>query len=68
VKALTDLTPHGYLKKIRIKTALNLLETTDLSVSEIIDKTGFNNRTYFYRTFKEEYGTSPKEYIKKPGS
>ncbi|MBI9066771.1 MAG: response regulator [Salinivirgaceae bacterium] len=68
VKALTDLTPHGYLKRIRIKSALQLLETTDLSVSEIIDKTGFNNRTYFYRTFKEEFGTSPKEYIKKSNS
>jgi len=68
VKALTDLTPHGYLKKIRIKTAIQLLESTDLSVSEIIDKTGFNNRTYFYRTFKEEFGTSPKEYIKKSNS
>lgn len=64
VKALTDLTPHGYLKKIRIKTASQLLISTDLSVSEIIDKTGFNNRTYFYRTFKEEFGTSPKEYLK----
>jgi DNA-binding response OmpR family regulator/two-component sensor histidine kinase len=63
VKALTDLTPHGYLKKIRIKTAAQLLISTDLSVSEIIDKTGFNNRTYFYRTFKEEYRCSPKEYL-----
>jgi DNA-binding response OmpR family regulator/anti-sigma regulatory factor (Ser/Thr protein kinase) len=65
IKALTGLTPHGYLKKIRIKTAANLLISTDYSVSEIIDKTGFNNRTYFYRSFKEEFGTTPKDYLKK---
>lgn len=63
VKALTGFTPHGFIKNLRIKKAADLLLNSDLNVSEIIYKTGFKNRTYFYRSFKELFGTSPLEYI-----
>ena len=61
-KALTTLTPHGYLKHYRMKKAAQLLLESDANVSEIIYEVGFNNRTYFYRAFKEMYHCSPKDY------
>jgi len=64
VKAVTGFTPHGFIKHYRLKKAGNLLKETSLSVTEVIYETGFNNRTYFYRSFKEVFGTSPGNYSK----
>jgi AraC-like DNA-binding protein len=65
VKALTGFTPHGLIKNLRLKKAAEMLCNTDLTVSEIIYETGFKNRTYFYRSFKELYGDSPLDYSRK---
>lgn len=65
IKALTTLTPHGYLKHCRMKKAGQLLVDSDANVSEIVYAVGFNNRTYFYRAFKEMYNCSPKDYKSK---
>ncbi len=42
-----------------------MLLNSDFTVSEIIYETGFKNRTYFYRSFKEMFGDSPLDYAKK---
>lgn len=63
VKAVTGFTPHGYLIHYRLNKATKLLLESSLTVSEIIFETGFNNRTYFYRCFKEKFGCSPGNYI-----
>jgi AraC-like DNA-binding protein len=65
IKALTDLTPHGLIKHIRLRKAASLLEKGEKNVSEVFYETGFNNRTYFYRSFKEAYGMTPGEYTRK---
>lgn len=64
IKILTDLTPHGLIKHIRLKKAAHLLREGEKTVSEVFYETGFNNRTYFYRSFKDAYGVTPGEYIK----
>jgi signal transduction histidine kinase/DNA-binding response OmpR family regulator/ligand-binding sensor domain-containing protein len=64
IKVLTDLTPHGLIKYIRLKKAAFMLQQGNKTVSEVFYETGFNNRTYFYRSFREAYGTTPGEYIK----
>ena len=64
IKVLTDLTPHGLIKHIRLKKAATILKQGNKTVSEVFYETGFNNRTYFYRSFKEAYGYTPGEYIK----
>ncbi len=51
-----------YCLDCRLKRAAHLLETEDLSVSEISAITGFSNRTYFYRSFESKYGCRPGEY------
>jgi signal transduction histidine kinase/ligand-binding sensor domain-containing protein/DNA-binding response OmpR family regulator len=64
IKALTGLTPHSLIKNFRLKKARELIAEGEYSVSEIIYMTGFNNRTYFYRSFKETFGETPGEMNK----
>jgi len=49
----------------RISYARELLTTTNLSVTEIAAKCGYDSYTYFSRYFKEKCGISPLQYRKK---
>lgn len=62
IKALTGLTPHGLIKYLRLKKAANELKQSEKTVSEVFYETGFNNRSYFYRSFKEAFGVPPGDY------
>ena len=52
----------GYLNAVRLAEIKRLLVETELPVSEIAYKTGYNNVSHFNRVFKKEVGVSPKEY------
>lgn len=65
VKGLTGLPPNEYIRKIRLKNSIRLLQSGDYNISETAYMTGFNSLRYFRECFKEEYGMSPSEYIKK---
>ncbi|MFW5706479.1 MAG: response regulator, partial [Bacteroidota bacterium] len=65
IKALTGLTPHGLIKNFRIKKARQLIAEGEHSITDIIYMTGFNNRTYFYRSYKEIFGETPGDIHKK---
>lgn len=62
LKALSDMAPSEFIKHIRLQRAGVLLLSTQLTVSEIFYKTGFNNKSYFFKEFKKRYQCSPKEY------
>lgn len=51
-----------YVKKKRIKYAIELLENTDYTVTQISEMVGYNDKTFFYKVFKEAIGKSPAEY------
>jgi AraC-like DNA-binding protein len=55
-------TPHRYLQRRRIERAMNLLRTTDDSVSEICLDVGFTSFATFSRTFREIVGETPSGY------
>lgn len=55
-------TPLEYLIHIRIQHAMELLKTTELTVSEISYKVGFSNNNYFSRQFKKIVGKTPSNY------
>ncbi len=57
-------TPSHYLTEYRLKRALTLLETTDLSISEIAFDVGFQGTSYFSETFRKKCGQSPSAYRK----
>lgn len=64
-RSVMGITPHGLINQRRIRKASLLLNTTNLSVSEIINATGFTSRTYFYEQFHKAFGCSPTEYRQK---
>lgn len=55
----------GYLNRIRISHAKQLLGGTPAPVIEVALECGYNNVTYFNRVFKRAEGISPVEYRKK---
>ena len=63
VKAITGLTPHGLIKQFRLKRAAELLGNSELSITEVIYETGFNSRSYFYKSFHEMFHCQPKDYL-----
>ena len=61
-------TPIKYLNTFRIITAMRLLESNTMNVSEVSISCGFNNSTNFSRVFKQITGVTPKEYQMKQKS
>lgn len=56
--------PHKYLQNIRMKHACLLLTQTNMSVTEIASKCGFNDSNFFTRCFKNQFATTPTQYRK----
>jgi transcriptional regulator GlxA family with amidase domain len=61
-KAETGLSPTQYLKAQRLKKAQDLLETTFLSVKEIMLCVGIHDKSGFASDFKKAYGLTPARY------
>lgn len=52
----------GLLLELRMAYAAKLLAQTELPIKNIIQKSGYENTSYFYRVFQEIYGMKPGEY------
>ncbi|WP_059051145.1 helix-turn-helix transcriptional regulator [Paenibacillus senegalimassiliensis] len=52
--------PVDYLIGFRLNKARELLQTTEITVTEIASKVGFEEVGYFARMFKKTYGVTPK--------
>ncbi len=63
-KALNNRTVSDYIRHIRLLKAEELMKNTDLNISEIVYSIGFTSRSYFCKIFKNEYGSTPKQYKK----
>ena len=63
IKALTGQTVVEFIRTIRLKHALRLMEDKKYTFSEIADQSGFNSLSYFTRSFKDQYGKTPSEYV-----
>ncbi len=59
---LTGKTPVEFIRFIRLKRAAELLEKSQLTVSEIAYSVGFNDPKYFAQNFKMEYNIVPTAY------
>jgi AraC-like DNA-binding protein len=59
-KAETGTTPTRYLHKLRMQQAKELLETTFLTVKEIMVLVGLHDKSHFVRNFKRAWGSTPK--------
>jgi len=63
-KKISRLTFVEALTKFRVNHAANLLISSDKPVSEICFESGFNNISYFNKSFKTSLGVSPLLYRK----
>lgn len=61
---MTNKTPIEYLNYYRIEVACEQLLTSDLSVTEVALNCGFNDLSYFIKTFKKHKKLTPKQYLK----
>lgn len=62
LKALTGLNTSEFIRSQRLKSAVKLLEISDLTVSEIAYSVGFNTPSYFTKCFKDAYNCNPTDY------
>jgi transcriptional regulator GlxA family with amidase domain len=61
-KRATGQTPQTYLQALRIEQAKKLLENTELPISEIVNKVGYDDVSSFARLFKKLTSLSPGYY------
>lgn len=60
--ALTGKSPVEFIRNIRLQRAAQFLAKSQLTVSEVAYKVGFNNRKYFSKYFKNEFNMLPSAY------
>ena len=62
LKPLTDKSPADIIKEYRLSTAERLLVSSNFTIEELMDRTGFTNRSTFYKAFSQRYGMPPRQY------
>lgn len=65
LKALTGLSPTGFIRNHRVQLAARLMIEKNIPVSEVYDMVGFSSHPYFCSCFKKVLGCSPSEYIRR---
>ncbi len=66
IKGISGLSPVEFITNYRLKRASDLLQKTDLSISEIAYKVGFNDPRYFSKRFKKQFGMTPSAFLLAP--
>ena len=61
-KEVSGVTPIEYIMNLRIEASIKLLSSTDLSIADIAERTGFGSATYMTRVFKQKLNTTPGKY------
>lgn len=65
VKGITGHTPNEYVRIIRMKKAMELLQEEKYNISEIAYRIGMNDPLYFSKCFKAQFGVPPSAYLHK---
>ncbi len=67
IKALTNYSPNELLRIARLKKAASLLASSEKTISEITYEVGFTSPSYFTKCYKEHFGESPTDFLKRRG-
>lgn len=62
LKKYTGHTFKELLQQQKLQQASYLLSHTTLSANAVMEAIGYSNSSFFYRSFRERFGVSPKEY------
>ncbi|MDF9800824.1 signal transduction histidine kinase/ligand-binding sensor domain-containing protein/DNA-binding response OmpR family regulator [Catalinimonas alkaloidigena] len=63
LKALTNQAPGDFIRMMRLKRAAELLAQDSGSIAEVAYAVGFNDPSYFSKSFHKQYGQTPSEYV-----
>ena len=63
-RSAIGITPIQYLKQYRLQQASSLLLSSDRKSTDIAQECGFQDMSYFTKSFREQYGTTPIQYRK----
>ena len=66
-KALTGYSPNELLRIARLKKATSLLASTEKTIAEITYEVGFSSPSYFTKCYKDYFGESPTDFLKRKG-
>ena len=61
-KAETGFTPIQYLLQLRMKAAINYLDSSDLPIKEVAAECGFGSIHHFSSEFKRKFGVYPSDW------
>ncbi|MBI4429179.1 MAG: response regulator [Ignavibacteriales bacterium] len=62
IRALTDLSPWQFVRKVRLHRAADLLRKRVGNVSDIAYQIGYDSPSRFAEAFREEFGKTPSEF------
>lgn len=65
LKGLSGLTPNDFIRLVRLKKAVKLMQEGETRINEICFMVGFNTSSYFAKCFKNQFGILPKDFVKK---
>jgi transcriptional regulator GlxA family with amidase domain len=57
----TGRAPAGFVRDVRLRRAYELVQTTFLTIKEVMAAVGWNDPSHFSRAFKRHFGVSPQE-------
>lgn len=63
LKAITGESAMDFIKRIRFKKAVELMQSKHYTIAQITYMCGFNSPSYFSTAFKQHYGCMPSEYL-----
>ena len=64
VKGLSGMTPNDFIRLVRLKKAVKLMQEGETRINEICFLVGFNTSSYFAKCFKSQFGILPKDFVK----
>jgi DNA-binding response OmpR family regulator/nitrogen-specific signal transduction histidine kinase len=65
IKGLAHITTNDYIKLVRIKQAAKLISEKNYKINEVCYMTGFSSPSYFTKCFKEQFGITPNDLMRK---
>lgn len=67
IKALTNYSPNELVRIARLKKAASLLASSEKTISEITYEVDFTSPSYFTKCYKDYFGESPTDFLKRRG-
>ncbi len=64
VKGISGLTPNDFIRLVKLKKAVKLMQEGETRINEICFMVGFNTSSYFAKCFRRQFGMLPKDFVK----